>query len=217
MGQPLPSSGATSQELAASAPAGSSAAPHTSSGAAGAAGTGEQVPPAVAAPGGNCLSGHDFPPPGFVPGEWLPFSPQVPPGGELARVLLDGVKEVLAGSWRGVVTTPWTNPYVVDITFHADGHYSDRCSELEDACCSAFYYGTSDDTPLKQWRVDDATLSGNVFGELDVVFDYGDSHGLPAWQGELSQIERDASGNGLRFEFSHLTYGPQRFDLRRVQ
>lgn len=155
--------------------------------------------------------------PSFTPGEWLPFQPEVPAGGEPARALLQGVQEVMTGSWRGLASTPWTSPYVVDISFSADGHYSARCAELG-ACCLAFYYGSDADTPIKQWRVDDATLSGNVFGEIDIAFGYDGQFGLPAWQGQLSHIERDASGDGLRFEFATSAgRGPLRYDLRRVQ
>jgi len=56
----------------------------------------------------------------------------------------------------------------------------------------------------------------------DIAFDYrvenSIEYGLPGWQGELSRIERDASGDGLRFEFATSDgYGPVRFDLRRVK
>jgi hypothetical protein len=150
-------------------------------------------------------------------GEWVPYQPEVPAGGEPARALLQGVQEVMTGSWRGLVSTPWTSPYVVDITFSPDGHYPARCTELGD-CCRAFYYGEDADAPIKQWRVDDATLSGNVFGEIDIAFGYDGNFGLPAWQGELSHIERDASGDGLRFEFATSSgYGPLHYDLRRAQ
>jgi hypothetical protein len=163
------------------------------------------------------LCSQPYPAPGYAPGEWVPYEPVVPAGGELARSLVDGVRSVMAGSWRGVASTPWTSPYVVDITFSSDGHYSARCAELGD-CCLAFYYGTDADAPIKQWRVDDATLSGDVFGEIDIAFGYGQEFGLPSWQGELSHIERDASGDGLRFEFATSSgYGPLRYDLRRVQ
>jgi hypothetical protein len=128
----------------------------------------------------------------------------------------------MEGHWRGQVTTPWTTPYQVELTFDADGRYSARCSEPEIAqCCRAFYYGTDDDTPLKRWHLDGATLEGQAFGQIDIAFDYptdtGLEYGLPAWQGELSKIERNAAGDGLRFEFATSSgYGPVRYDLRRA-
>jgi hypothetical protein len=123
----------------------------------------------------------------------------------------------MPGRWEGLATTPWTTPYRVELSFAADGHYSAGCTELSRDCCQAFYYGSDDDTPIKRYRVEDATLSGNVFGEIDIAFAYADEYGLPAWQGELSNIQRDASGNGLRFSFARSDgYGPIEYDLRRA-
>ena len=68
-----------------------------------------------------------------------------------------------------------------------------------------------------QTRIEDATLSGNVVGEIDIAFGSGSSFSLPAWQGELSRMELDASGNGLRFQFRTSDgYGPVKYDLRRL-
>jgi len=164
---------------------------------------------------GECPSPR-YPATSWSAGEWVPY-----PSGELSKAadaqsLLRAVLAAMPGDWHGIATTPWTNPYEVDVRFDEGGGYSARCSNLP-GCCLAFYYGTDDDTPLKQWRVDDATLTGNVFGEIDIAFDYFPEYGLPAWQGELSHIQRDASGDGLRFEFARSDgYGPVRFDLRRV-
>jgi hypothetical protein len=116
-----------------------------------------------------------------------------------------------------MATTPWTTPYRVEVSFRDDGTYSAHCTELAPECCQVFYYGSDLDSPLKRYRVGDATLSGNVFGEIDIAFIYGDEESLPAWQGELSHIEVDAYGNGLRFEFARSDgYGPLTYDLRRL-
>jgi len=165
----------------------------------------------------------NYPSTHWSPTEWVPYAPTGPGGGADVASLLSGVRVAMVGRWHGQVTTPWTTPYEVDVTFDADGHYSARCSEPAIACCcSAFYYGTDDDTPIKQWRVNDATLGGNVFGQIDIAFDYrnerGVDYGLPAWQGELSNIERNAAGDGLRFQFATSSgYGPLHYDLRRVE
>jgi hypothetical protein len=130
--------------------------------------------------------------------------------------LLASTRAILPGRWQGLARTPWTTPYKVEIVLGSDGHYASRCTELPDGCCTAFYYGSDEDTPLKQYRVEDATLSGNVFGEIDITFKYDDDFGLPGWQGELSHVQRDASGNGLRFQFQRSDgYGPIEYDLRR--
>jgi hypothetical protein len=50
------------------------------------------------------------------------------------------------------------------------------------------------------------------------VKESGRADGLPGWQGELSHIELDASGKGLRFDFATGDgYGPVNYDLRRVK
>jgi hypothetical protein len=154
--------------------------------------------------------------PDYPPTEWLP-EPWIFAATTDAAELLAGVQAAMPGRWKGLATTPWTTPYQVEIRFTADGHYSGRCTELPSDCCQAFYYGSDDDTPIKRYRVDDATLSGDVFGEIDIAFAYDDEYGLPAWQGELSSIERDASGNGLRFSFARSDgYGRIEYDLRRA-
>lgn len=167
----------------------------------------------AALPPADDCSYPSFPEPGWTPPDWVPLAatsgaPEAHP------------RSAMIGSWRGVVHTPWTTPYLVELTFAEDGHYSASTPELGD-CAPAFYYGTDDDSPLKQWRVDDSP--GVTSGEIDIAFDYRTEsgeieYGLPGWQGRLSAIERDASGAGLRFEFSTSTgYGPLRFDLRRVE
>lgn len=173
-----------------------------------------ETDPGVEPPPATDCPYPSFPATSWAPGEWVPFAASDP------EQALAAVRATMAGRWHGIATTPWTTPYEVDLSFGADGSYSSRCSILsESGCCVAFYYGTDADTPLKQWRVEDATLSGNVFGEIDIAFDYfEDGYGLPAWQGKLTEIERDASGNGLRFEFRTDTgYGPVRYELRRSE
>lgn len=157
-----------------------------------------------------------YPPTQWVASAWTPF---VTPGQVDEAALFAAVGSSMVGSWHGLATTPWTSPYEVDLRFGADGSYSGRCTNLSEQCCVAFYYGTDRDTPLKRYRLVDATLSGTVWGEIDIAFAYGpDNEGLPTWQGELSAIERDASGNGLRFQFRTSDgYGPVKFDLRRAQ
>ncbi|HKO92743.1 MAG TPA: hypothetical protein VJU61_16425 [Polyangiaceae bacterium] len=170
----------------------------------------------VQVPGASCGDPY-FPEPDWAPSAWVALALG---GGDAGFAPAPSPRSTMLGSWRGIVRTPWTSPYLVDITFDEDGHYSASTPELGD-CVSAFYYGTDDDTPIKQWRVGNAP--GVTSGEIDIAFDYGTEsgaieYGLPAWQGELAAIERDASGDGLRFEFSRSDgYGPLRFDLRRVE
>jgi hypothetical protein len=158
-----------------------------------------------------------YPDPDWSPSAWVAYSQ---PAATTAEVLRSA-QALMLGNWHGVARTPWTTPYEVDLTFREDGGYSGRCSDFPE-CCRAFYYGTDDDAPLKRWRLVQASANGEVSGEIDIVFDYpaenAPHHGLPAWQGLLSNIERDASGDGLRFEFARDDgYGPVRYDLRRVK
>lgn len=125
---------------------------------------------------------------------WVPFQT------DDARTRLDGVLQVIVGQWHGIVSTPWfpRQQFEADIEFRADGRYVSRCTA--DPKCLAFCYGTPDDTELKRYRID-ATLR-SVFGEIDVPFGSRGDYYLPRWQGLLNQIERDAAGQRLRFEFT---------------
>jgi len=143
-------------------------------------------------------------------GAWLPH----PGFGADIQALFDHTKDGIVGVWHGLASTPWIAPYEVDLEFRVDGSYSGRCTRGSDVCCVAFYYGTDRDSPRKRYRVQDATLSGNVIGQIDIDFGFA----LAGWQGELSQIELDASGNGLSFDFARDDgYGPVKYDLRRVK
>ena len=176
---------------------------------------GSDVPPETSEPAPDPCSDYgsgDFPPTGWSPEAWEPYA-----AGDTAEKLR-AVQTALPGHWHGEAKTSWTTPYLIDLTFREDGTYSAVCSNIPAECCTAFSYGTDDDTPLKRYHPLDAKLlAGDVVGKIDIVFEYGDGYGLPGWQGELSQIERDASGNGLRFRFrTSATSLPLEYDLRRV-
>jgi hypothetical protein len=127
----------------------------------------------------------------------------------------NAVRDHIGGEWVGIVTTPWQPPYDVKIVFEDDGHYAARCI-YSSACCIAFYYGTDDDCPEKRYSIDDATLSGNVTGTIDIGFGGGGECSLPAWQGELSAMAIDGANMRLRFDFETSDgYGPVHFELER--
>jgi hypothetical protein len=147
----------------------------------------------------------------FTPSDWIAPPAQTPD--EKFAAAVSGI----VGSWHGVVTTPWVDPYEVTAEFGADGHYSAKCIANSDDCCVAFYYGTDKDTPIKTYTIEDATLSGNVTGTIAIAFDYGTFFDTPGWQGELSHVEIDADGNRARFDFETSDgYGPVHFELERV-
>ncbi len=126
----------------------------------------------------------------------------------------------MPGRWEGLATTPWVGSYRVEITFGADGTYSGRCTEFSPDCCEVFYFGTDLDTPLKTYRVEDATLSGDVIGELVLVVHYYYSDPgeftVSNYPGDLSHIEFDATGTRMRFELRRDGKGPILYDLRRL-
>lgn len=136
------------------------------------------------------------------PAAWQP--PTLPTGTlDALRDHIAQVRTEMVGSWRGIVTTPWVPPYGVELSFEADGHYSSRCLESSNTTCVAFYYGTDTDSTLKQVRLEDSTVFGKVSGEIDVAFSVdGTDFYLPGWQGRIKDLEVDASGQRMRFDFS---------------
>ena len=98
----------------------------------------------------------------------------------------------------------------MQISFNADGSYMaygyDGTSPAypSEADPPAFYYGEVDICPsLDRWRLLRTDGDGSISGEIDVPFYYGSGLcQLPAWQGELSSLTFDASGNRLRFSFN---------------
>ena len=105
----------------------------------------------------------------------------------------------------------------MDVTFSADGGYSARCSKAE--CCLAFYYGTDDNSPLKTYATDTVSLSKEVSGYIDIVFNGHDGDDdYVGWTGMLKKIEVSVDENRVRFDFyGHKGHGPVHFDLTRVQ
>lgn len=185
--------------------------PRDDAGAADSAPPPEELPPTEAYP---WLTGCAATPPS------TPFAPPPLPSGsfEARRTFLEAVGAGMVGNWRGIATTPWISPYAVAMTFGSKGGYSARRLDKSGASPQpAFYYGTDDDTPLKQYRLEDVSSLGRVHGTIDIVFDYGGAgYGTAAWQGRLDGIVLDSAGDRLRFEFRRSDgYGPVAFDLWR--
>lgn len=132
---------------------------------------------------------------------------------------LAATKQVLVGSWHGSVTTPWVPAYAVSATFGAAGDYSAHCDQNSDyaadsGCCRAFYYGSDLDSPLKRWDLTDIHTDGKASGTIDIAFCDSGKCWLPGWQGELSNLDYDQTGNRLRFDFDKGN-GRVTFDLER--
>ena len=138
------------------------------------------------------------------------------PSATLDAALTRGT-EGIVGSWRGVVTTPWTSPYEVSVTFRADGTYSARCAWSSNVCCEAFYYGTDDDTPLKRYRIDTVNSSQAVSGTDRHHLRRQRGRLLPSgYQGNIRKLKLSPDENRMQFEFWYDDYGPTLFDLARV-
>ena len=174
--------------------------------------------------GGIAGTGVYVPTPPLPPPAWAescPLEPAAPfesrplPSGTVdeLRAYLDDVRSDMVGHWRGIVTTPWVDPYPVVLGFTADGHYTSVCLVAD---CVAFYYGTDQDTDLKQYRVETLNIDGISSGEIDVAFGDVDTFGLAAWQGLLEELQIDADAQRMQFDFWRDDgYGPVSFDLWR--
>ena len=116
----------------------------------------------------------------------------------------------MVGTWHGCVTTPWTITYGVDVTFRADGTYSASSGEVLDGqTMTALYYGTDDDSPLKQWWINDFQASNKGVGEIDIAFD---PKGVV--RDELRNVK--LMDDQLEFELFHMgQYGPVLVQLFR--
>ncbi len=134
---------------------------------------------------------------------------------DMSASAAEGFEEVLegfVGEWQGCVTTPWTNPFEVTVTFNEDGSYSAKRLDTDDPeqVRSAFYYGSDDDSTLKQYEIETFQDNGKARGNITIYFDPTSTN-----EGDLRDIE--LTGNTLRFEFWHrYSYGPLVYNLVRV-
>jgi hypothetical protein len=123
------------------------------------------------------------------------------------------VKAGMVGTWVGVETSPWVDPFTVRVVFGADGHYSAHCAQ---ASCPAavFYYGTDDDSPEKTYALTDVHADETCSGKIAIFFFPGDST-----VGSLEAVTLSDDGQHLRFEFWSTwggRSGPVVFDLTRA-
>ena len=117
---------------------------------------------------------------------------------------LADLQEGLLGTWVGCVTTPWVAPYPVVLTFRDDGTYSSVALVPGEP---AMYYGSDDDSPEKQYAVNDLQDNLEGVGEIDVYFGPDNTN-----RGELRNIR--LMDNQLEFEFFHRgQYGPLTYEL----
>jgi hypothetical protein len=122
------------------------------------------------------------------------------------------IRKGIVGTWIGRHSDPWGEPFLVEITFEADGHYSGHCAQ---ASCRApvFYYGIDDDSPLKTYELRDVLANGRASGVIGILFAL---NGVPEVR-DLRQVFVSQDLQSLTFEFWNGIYGPVVFDLRRVR
>jgi hypothetical protein len=120
------------------------------------------------------------------------------------------VKNGLIGTWTGTATTPWTSSYRVTFIFDSYTHYASR--SLDGNSTSALYYGSDQDSPLKQYEVTDVQANGDAVGTIDIYF--GDSS---TTRDSLQSIQLSTDLSRLKFSVMHLDqYGPLQYDLQRT-
>ncbi len=122
---------------------------------------------------------------------WVPVSPSA---GTVEETLA-ALRGRLVGTWRGNATPLSIPTYPIEMTFGADGHYS-ATRNPSDPCISALYWGTDEETDLKQFRLNIVDLFGAAWGELDIVR-CDENRSCSA---RLIGVETDATGNRLRFD-----------------
>lgn len=146
------------------------------------------------------------------------FRPRAP-NDATATQLLSDARSVVQGRWHGFVKTPWVPDYAVSLSF-SSSNYSAHCDQNSDyeggpGCCRAFYYGSDVDSPIKTWKLSSVNEDGTLNGLIDIAFCAAPDC-LPAWQGELRNLDYDATKNRMRFEFWRSdNYGPLTFELER--
>lgn len=121
------------------------------------------------------------------------------------------IRKGMNGSWVGMVTTPWVQPYPVAVEFREDGTYSARNLETGNGQ-PALYYGTDEDSPFKTFLLDSVKSNGDATGEITVYFDVGTSVA-----DEMRHVRLGPGGRTLSLEMWHFgSYGPVRLDLTRM-
>ncbi len=141
------------------------------------------------------------------------------PGIFIDSIDLDTYNEKIVGKWIGYVTTPWINPYNVQLEIFSDGNYSahslspykyPQSSTIE---YPAFYYGTDSDSELKKIQLDSIDQDGFASGEISILF-YDDGIELDSLRG----LRFSNDFNIMKFEIWHnILYGPLEYKFTRVE
>ncbi len=122
---------------------------------------------------------------------------------------LEKIQESFIGNWVGTVTTPWIDPYSVEVEFKSNGTYSARNTSSNGP---AFYYGSDDDSESKTYQIYDLYANGQAIANITLYFWPGNVN-----YSKLDFIELSDNNNKLVFEYWHRSeYGPVTFELTRV-
>lgn len=117
-------------------------------------------------------------------------------------------ERAIVGSWSGTITTPWVEPYELEMEFFKDGHYT---SKATNSIYPGLYYGTDDNSNLKLYSINSLDTNSNAaIGTITVAFDVGTTV-----TNILKDINFSNRGKSLQFNFYHLSYGPLEVDLKK--
>ncbi|MEZ4923549.1 MAG: hypothetical protein R2780_10285 [Crocinitomicaceae bacterium] len=125
---------------------------------------------------------------------------------------LNSMELAFAGTWEGMVETPWTSPYHVQLTFNPNDTYSGFSTN---STYPAFYYGTDANSPDKVYDLTTTYNYNNQLaasGTIDIVFSVGTVN-----QDEILNVRFHDNLDSLRFDFIHQgQYGPLKYELNRM-
>ncbi len=81
---------------------------------------------------------------------------------------LNVVKSKIVGTWFGKVETPWTDPYHIVFKLTDSNVYS--CYNITNNGYNAFYYGSDQDSSIKQFKIKNILSDGSAEGEMIQLF-----------------------------------------------
>jgi hypothetical protein len=123
---------------------------------------------------------------------------------------LSEINQKLKGTWFGTVETPWIDPYHIVFKYYEGNIYS--CYNITNNGIPGFYYGTDQDSSIKQIRMKNMLTDGSCEGEITILFGPCSSN--------IDQIKDLKFYNDYRnLTFSiwhHNVYGPLRVFLYKI-
>ncbi len=117
------------------------------------------------------------------------------------------------GRWQGTATSPWVDPYAVEIEFFENNQYSAQTTDGSGT--TAFYYGSDEDHPSKICKIKSFGMarSGELTADADIYIYFSPNSIV---LDELQDIKFVNDYDHLQFRFIHNgRNGPILYDLER--